>query len=220
MRYSPIHGIAIVSEHPSKILAHFAAELRFEDIPAPVLRRAEDLFLDWFGSALAGKGARPVEAIERFAITMGPAIGESEVLISRRRTSPLFAAMVNAASSHFAEQDDVHNGAVFHPATVVFPPVLAVAQTVGSSGLELLTAAVAGYEVGIRVGEFLGRSHYQVFHTTGTAGTLAAAAAVGRLLNLSAEQMLDAFGSAGTQPAGVWGLFSGDSDTTHYPPAP
>jgi 2-methylcitrate dehydratase PrpD len=214
MRYSPIHGNAIhVSEHPSKVLAHFAATLRFEDIPAPVLRRAEDLFLDWFGSALAGKGARPVEAIERFAITMGPAAGDSEVLISRRRTSPLFAAMVNAASSHFAEQDDVHNGAVFHPGTVVFSPVIAVAQAFGSSGPELLAAAVAGYEVGIRVGEFLGRTHYQIFHTTGTAGTLAAAAGVGRLLNLSAEQMLNAFGSAGTQSAGLWEFLRDAADS-------
>ena len=48
-----------MNEHPSRSLAHFAATLRFDDIPAPVLRRAEDLFLDWFGSALAGKGARP-----------------------------------------------------------------------------------------------------------------------------------------------------------------
>ena len=110
---------------------------------------------------------------------MGPATGPSEVLISRRATSPLFAALVNAAASHFAEQDDVHNGSVFHPGTVVFPPALAVAQSLGSSGRDLLTAAVAGYEVGIRVGEFLGRSHYKVFHTTGTAGTIAAAAATG-----------------------------------------
>ncbi len=202
-----------MSDHPSKSLANFTATLRFEDIPAPVLRRAEELFLDWFGSALAGKGARPVEAIERFAAAMGPAVGESEVLISRRRTSPLFAAMVNAASSHFAEQDDVHNGAVFHPGAVVFPPALAVAQAIGSSGPELLTAAVTGYEVGIRVGEFLGRSHYQVFHTTGTAGTLAAAAAVGRLLDLSAEQMLDAFGSAGTQSAGLWEFLRDAADS-------
>ena len=202
-----------IGEHPSKILASFAATLRFENIPAPVLRRAEDLFLDRLGSALAGKGARPVEAIERFALTMGPAAGESEVLISRRGTSPLFAAMVNAASSHFAEQDDVHNGAVFHPGTVVFPPALAVAQAIGCSGSELLTAAIAGYEVGIRVGEFLGRTHYQVFHTTGTAGTLAAAAAVGRLLNLSSEQMLDAFGSAGTQSAGLWEFLRDAADS-------
>jgi MmgE/PrpD N-terminal domain len=77
---------------------------------------------------------------------MGPAGGGSEVLTTRGRTSPMFAAMVNAAASHFVEQDDVHNGSVSHPATVVFPPALAVAQALGSSGRELLTAAVAGYE--------------------------------------------------------------------------
>jgi 2-methylcitrate dehydratase PrpD len=87
---------------------------------------------------------------------------------------------------------------------VVFPAALAVAQALGASGQQLLTAAVAGYEVGIRVGEFLGRSHYKVFHTTGTAGTLAGAAAVGNLLGLDAAQMRHAFGSAGTQSAGLW----------------
>jgi 2-methylcitrate dehydratase PrpD len=194
-------------------LARFAAELQFDAIPTAVVRRAEDLLLDWIGSALAGKGARPVESIERFALAMGPSAGLSEVLIARRRTSPLFAAMVNAAASHFAEQDDVHNGSVFHPGAVVFPPALAVAQAQGLSGRDLLTAAVAGYEVGIRVGEFLGRSHYKVFHTTGTAGTLAAAAATGRLLGLSAEAMQHAFGSAGTQAAGLWEFLRDAADS-------
>lgn len=201
------------SDHPSAALATFAAGLRFGDIPAPVVRRAEDLFADWLGSALAGKGARAVESIARFAEAMGPAEGPSEVLIHRRTTSPLAAATINAAASHVAEQDDVHNGSVFHPATVVFPPALAVAQALGTSGAELLTAAVAGYEVGIRVGEFLGREHYKVFHTTGTAGTLAAAAAVGSLLRLDAEQMLHAFGSAGTQSAGLWEFLRDAADS-------
>ena len=202
-----------MSNHPSKALAEFAAGLRFDDIPAPVLRRTEDLFLDWLGSVLAGKGARPVESIATFARAMGPADGPSELLISRTRSSPLFAAMVNAAASHVAEQDDVHNGSVFHPAAVVFPPVLAVAQALGASGRDLLTASVAGYEVGIRVGEFLGRSHYKIFHTTATAGTLAAAAAVGRLLGLDAAQMLHAFGSAGTQSAGLWEFLRDAADS-------
>lgn len=197
----------------SGTLATFAAELAFEDIPQDVIARAEDLFVDWFGSALAGKNARPVEIIARFAREMGTAEGASEVLIDRRGTSPLFAAMVNAAASHFAEQDDVHNGSVFHPAAVVFPAALAVAQQIGSSGQDFFTACVAGYEVGIRVGEFLGRSHYKVFHTTGTAGTLAAAAAVGRLLDLSPTQMLDAFGSAGTQAAGLWEFLRDAADS-------
>ncbi|WP_140636291.1 MmgE/PrpD family protein [Methylibium rhizosphaerae] len=197
----------------TRTLAVFAANVRFENIPAEVIARAEDLFADWLGSALAGKGARPVETIEAFARTMGPPDGGAEVLISRRRTSPLFAAMVNAAASHFAEQDDVHNGSVFHPAAVVFPPALAVAQALGRSGSELLAAVVAGYEVGIRVGEFLGRSHYKVFHTTGTAGTLAAAAAVGHLLRLDADRMQHAFGSAGTQAAGLWEFLRDAADS-------
>ncbi len=189
---------------PTAQLAAFAAGLRFDAIPASVVRKTEDLLVDWFGSAIAGKGARPVETIAGFAARMGPTTGAAEVLINRSQSSAYFAAMVNAAASHVAEQDDVHNGSVFHPATVVFPVALAMAQTLGSSGKQLLTAAVAGYEVGIRVGEFLGRSHYKVFHTTGTAGTLAAAAAAGSLLGLSPAQMQHAFGSAGTQSAGLW----------------
>lgn len=194
-------------------LAAFAAGLRYDQLPPPVVARTEDLFVDWLGSALAGKGARPVEAIERFALAMGPGDGGSQVLVSRRRTSPMFAAMVNAAASHFAEQDDVHNGSVFHPAAVVFPPALALAQALGRSGRELIAACVAGYEVGIRVGEFLGRSHYRIFHTTGTAGTLAAAAAAGHLLRLTPEQMLHALGSAGTQAAGLWEFLRDAADS-------
>lgn len=200
-------------DHPSQTLATFAANLKFEDIPTAVLRRAEELLLDWLGSALAGKNGRPVRAIEWFSCHMGPQSGTSEVLITRRATSPLFAAMVNAASSHYVEQDDVHNGSVFHPGAVVFSAALAVAQSIGASGRELLTAAVVGYEIGIRIGEFLGRSHYRIFHTTGTAGTVAAAAAAGHLLKLTPEKMLHAFGSAGTQAAGLWEFLRDAADS-------
>ena len=199
-----------VSIHP---LARFAATLCWEDIPQEVQRRAEDLWVDWFGSVMAGQGARPVQSITRFALSQGPAQGPCEILGSAVTTSPMMAAQANAAASHVAEQDDVHNGSVFHPAAVVFPPALAVAQSIGASGTELMAACVAGYEVGIRVGEFLGRSHYRIFHTTATAGTLAAAAAVGRLLKLTPEQMQHAFGSAGTQSAGLWEFLRTGADS-------
>ena len=190
--------------YPTQTLAAFAARLKFEDLPAAVVAKIEDLLVDWFGSAVAGHGSRPVDSITRFALSMGPSTGPAEVITTGGSCSPYLAAMANAAASHVAEQDDVHNGSVFHPATVVFPAAVATAQALGASGRDLLTAAVAGYEVGIRVGEFLGRSHYRVFHTTGTAGTLAAAAAVGHLLKLSPQTMAHAFGSAGTQSAGLW----------------
>ncbi len=206
-----------MNSEPGRALAAFAADLRFEAIPSAVVERTVNLYVDWLGSALAGKGARPVETIAAFARRAGRGAGDeagsAEILIDRTRATPYFAAMVNGAASHFAEQDDVHNGSVFHPATVVFPVALALAQARRASGREFIAAAVAGYEVGIRIGEFLGRSHYKIFHTTGTAGTLAAAATAGSLMGLNAQQMLDAFGSAGTQASGLWEFLRDAADS-------
>lgn len=198
---------------PSQALYQFLAGIRYEQLPDAVVARTEDLFLDWFASALAGKGARPVEIMEKFAQRMGASTGQSEVLISRRRTSPFFAALVNGAASHFVEQDDLHNSSVLHPGTVVIPAVLAAAQDTGASGKDLIAAVVAGYECGVRVGEFLGRSHYKVFHTTGTAGKLAAAAAVAHVLKLDAKQMQHCLGSAGTMAAGLWEFLRDAADS-------
>jgi 2-methylcitrate dehydratase PrpD len=72
----------------TQALTHFAATLSFETIPTSVVRRTEDLFLDWFASALAGKDSRPVESIARFAESMGPADGPSEILIHRWQQPP------------------------------------------------------------------------------------------------------------------------------------
>ena len=141
------------ADHTSRALAEFAAGLRFDDLPPHVVQRAEELCLDWFGSALAGKGARPVRALERFVEVMGPRQGEAEILVSRRRTSPLFAALVNAASTHVVEQDDVHNGSVFHPGAVVFPPVLASAQqTSSSTRMCRIRSEWGGGEITMKVG--------------------------------------------------------------------
>lgn len=194
-------------------LAEFVADLRFATIPEPVIRRAEDLLLDWLGSALAGKGMHPTPVFEHYARLMGPAAGRCRVLVNGTTTTAHFAAMINGASSHLVEQDDVHNGSVFHPAAVVFPAALAAAQDIGASGRDLLLAAVAGYEAGIRVGEFLGRSHYRIFHTTATVGTLAAAVAVGKLLDFNREQFLNVLGSAGTQAAGLWEFLRDAADS-------
>src|SRR5271155_442494 len=155
---------------PTQVLAQFLADLRPGDVPDAVGARAEELLLDWMASTLAGWRSAPVPIFDRFASAMGPAAGRSQIFGGRRMSSPYFAAFVNAASSHVAEQDDVHNGSVMHPGTVVFPAVIAAAQDKHVPGELMLTAAIAGYEAGIRIGEFLGRSHYRVFHTTGTAG--------------------------------------------------
>ena len=119
--------------------------------------------------------------------------------------------MVNGASSHVVEQDDLHNTSILHPATVIFPSILAISQSdFQITGRDLIVASVAGYESGIRVGEFLGPSHYRIFHMTGTAGTIASAMAASRAIGLDNKQTLNALGSAGTQAAGLW-QFLGDA---------
>jgi 2-methylcitrate dehydratase PrpD len=61
----------MTTPHLSRALATFAAELKIGDIPEEVIARTEDLLVDWFGSAIAGKGSRPVETITQFAQNMG-----------------------------------------------------------------------------------------------------------------------------------------------------
>ena len=68
-----------ISESPSQQLAAFAAALKFEDIPEPVVRRTEELFLDWIASAIAGGNARAVKTIARFCRSQGLPSGPSEV---------------------------------------------------------------------------------------------------------------------------------------------
>ncbi|MBY4949605.1 MmgE/PrpD family protein [Cupriavidus respiraculi] len=199
--------------YPTRQLCEFLARFTLADVPAPVIERAKDLYLDWIASAIAGKDAPAIRRLQEFAAAMGPQDGPAEVLVDRRRTSPYFAALINGASSHVVEQDDVHNGSVLHPAAVVFPAVLAAAQAEGKSGADILLASIAGYEAGIRIGEFMGRSHYTVFHTTGTVGTLAAAAAVAKLYGLDAEGINQALGSAGTQAAGLWEFLRDAADS-------
>lgn len=199
--------------HHTQALCRFLAELTYAQLPEHVLARTEELYLDWLASALASQGAHPIPLFERYAQKMGPSSGPAQVIVNGASTSAYFAALVNAASSHLVEQDDLHNSSVLHPATVVFPAALAAAQDLGKSGRELLLASVAGYEAGIRIGEFMGRSHYRIFHTTATVGTLAAAVAVGKLLDFNEEQFINLLGSAGTQAAGLWEFLRDAADS-------
>ncbi|KAF7715402.1 Uncharacterized protein PECH_007895 [Penicillium ucsense] len=195
-------------------LAIWAANLKFADLPTDVVEKTKDFFVDWLGCTIAGRYHPAVQAISKFASHMGPSGGKSEVLDGALgfTTSAAFASLVNGASSHVVEQDDLHNRSIMHPATVIFPAALAVAQDVEATGAEFIAACVVGYEVGCRVGRYLGKTHYERFHSTATSGVIGVAAATAHLLKLDAEQMLSAIGTAGTQAAGLWQFLI---DATH-----
>ena len=93
---------------------------------------------------------------------------------------------------------------MLHPAVAVVPAALAAAELKPASGAEVIEGVVAGYEAMTRIGDaFLGTQYYEGFHPTGTCGVFGAAAAAGRILGLSTDQLIAAFGIAGTQAAGL-----------------
>lgn len=152
-------------EPSTPVVAAFLANVRYHDLSPETVERTKALFLDWLGSALAGATSEPIAILRRFARAMGPSSGPATLVPPHETSSAFFAALVNGASSHVVEMDDLHNGAVVHPGTVVFPAAFAAAQDLAATGRNLSVSVVVGYEACLRVGEYLGRSHYRVFHT-------------------------------------------------------
>lgn len=98
-------------------LATWAANLQYSDIPPGVVQKTKDFFLDTLGCTIAGRHHPAVTAMARFAVQMGPSNGKCELVDGNMKftTSPAFAALVNGASSHVVEQDDLHNSSIMHP---------------------------------------------------------------------------------------------------------
>src|SRR5215510_4021186 len=187
-------------------LAAYVANLKYDDIPADVLERAKALTLDFLGSAVrARKDAESTPSLFAMLATLGlDAKGEATVCGDSRTYTPAIAALLNGALGHSLDFDDTHADSSLHPSAPVVPAAFAVGEITGSSGREVLTAIVAGYEVCCRLGNALDpTSHYaRGFHPTATAGTYGAAAAAAKPFRLSQEQIIAAFGVAGSQAAG------------------
>ena len=134
------------------------------------------------------------------------------------RASAPAAAFANGVASHILELDDIHKGSTVHAAAPIIPAALAVAEREHADGRAFLAAVTIGYEAAFRIGEAVNPSHYYFFHPTGTVATFGAAAAAGSLLKLTAEQMLNALGSAGTQAAGLWEFNADGAMSKHLHP--
>ncbi len=184
-------------------LAEFSSGLCYESLSLDQVSKLKLYFLDWLASAYAGAGQEPVQMVLAVAKSQD-GNPQSTLIPDGSKGSALMAALVNGASSHVVEMDDLHRESILHPAAAIIPAILAAAEAEHATGKELLTAMAVGYEVGIRVALAAGTSHYNFWHTTGTCGTFGAAAGAGKILKLSPQQMTWALGSAGTQASGLW----------------
>jgi len=198
-------------------LAQFIKQLNFENLPKDVVLAAKNAFLDWLGSAAAGAHREPGRIVLSIAQELGGK-GESTLISTGEKTSCILAAMVNGAISHIVELDDVHKASIIHAGAPIIPAALAAAEKIGAGGRELIEGIVAGYEVAIRIGEAVTPAHYYYWHTTATVGTFGAAAAAGKILGLTEEQLVHTLGTAGTQAAGLWEFLADGAMSKHLHP--
>jgi 2-methylcitrate dehydratase PrpD len=184
-------------------LAESVAALEFDDLPEAAVTLAAQAVLDTVAVAVAARD-EPVVRIVREELA---APGDVR-LWGGGSTTPDAAALVNGTAAHALDFDDYAPGSGLHPSAPLVPALLAACALRPVSGRDLITAYVAGYEAQERLGLVLWPSHYaRGFHTTGTAGTVGAAAAVARLLGADAATTAHALGIAATDSAGVKAVF-------------
>ena len=193
------------SDNPhTRAIAEFVSGLRYDDIPNEVIARIKLLILDSLGCALYGSA---LEWSRILRATLG-AIDKTDgcrVWGTAERLSAPHAALVNGTLIQSFELDDVHRQGVLHVGAVTLPPIIAAAELrSGLTGRDFLRAAVAGYEIGPRVGKCMGPQHIgQGWHSGATVGVFSAASGASAALGLTADQTVHALGIAGTQSAGL-----------------
>ncbi|OPX39809.1 MAG: hypothetical protein B1H13_08915, partial [Desulfobacteraceae bacterium 4484_190.3] len=191
-------------------LAEFAYNTSYEDIPGEVREHSKLLFLDWLGVALAGSkekiGSVIMELIKEFGA--GNGAEQATVVGKGIKTDVLKAALANGSMSHALDLDDYHAPTLCHPTAAFLPAVLAVAQYKRLNGKDLITAMTVALDIMIRVGYGAKRIHYdRGWHATSTLGKFGATAGAANLLGLDVEEIINAFGIAGTQAGGLRQVF-------------
>jgi len=185
-------------------IADFVSSLKYDAIPEDVRHRLKLLMLDALGCALYGADLEWCRILQD-ALSKVDSTRECAVWGTKKKLSAPHAALANGTSVQGFELDDVHRGGVLHVGAVVLPALIPIAELRGGmSGKEFLTSAVAGYEIGPRVGLCMGPAHIASgWHSGATLGVFSAAAGAARGLKLDAGETVHALGIAGTQAAGL-----------------
>ena len=204
-----------VAQNVTRQLAHFVVSSHPGDLPEKVRKEASRTLLNWMGCAIGGSRQ---DAVTNAIAALAPFAGSGQASLMGRseRMDSLHAALINGISSHVLDFDDTHLKTVIHPAGPVVPAILAIAEHRPVSGRDFLHALVLGAEVECRIGNAVYPAHYDVgWHITGTTGPFGAAAAAGKLLNLSERQMIWALGIAASQPVGLREMFGSMTKSFH-----
>ncbi len=202
----------VTSMEYSRVYAKYIKELQYADLDEAVTEKAKMHLLDSLGNIL-GAYEMPWSQMVIQLVKHMKGTPESTVLGEENKYPMILAALANGTMAHGIDADD--SGARpswAHPGACIIPAALAAAEAKHVTGRELITGIVAGYEVGCRVDSAVYPGlRDRGFHATGVVGTISAVAAAGKILGLSEEELVNAFGLAGIQAAGLdeW-LSAGD----------
>ena len=139
----------------------------------------------------------------------------AKLIAAHAAGAPFGRALMIGALTHIHETDDLHRASVVHPGCVVVPAAWALAERMGATGRETLTAILWGFEAACRVGASVGPAHYRIWHNTATCGPFGGAAAGAYLLKLDEDQFSWALGNAGTQSSGLWEFMTSSAMSKH-----
>ncbi|MES2562177.1 MAG: MmgE/PrpD family protein [Pseudomonadota bacterium] len=191
-------------ENATRDLARFGASLDYSDIPQEVIERIKLSVLDSIGCCLYGATLPWTRKVAELA-DAERAHPVASLMGMGRKSSTSLAVLVNSTSGHAFELDDIHKESIIHAGSIATPVALALAEEQGgAAGRDVITAMVAGYEIGHRVGSAATMSlFFRGFHPQGTSGVFVAAATAARALNLDATAFQHALGVAGSQGGGL-----------------
>lgn len=183
-------------------LAKFVCDTGFEQMPPAVIDAAKRGLLDTLGVAVAGSREPAAAALVRMLQRLGGDAGASAIGTALRTNAPQ-AALVNGVMAHALDYDDDIGAGYGHPSAVLVPAVLALGESLGCTGRDVLAAYVLGVEVWYQIASAMPRLHPLGWHPTGIFGALGAAAAAAKLLGLDPQRTAIALGLGGSQSAGL-----------------
>lgn len=188
----------------------FALSLDLSTVPSPVLGRARQALTDFFAVAVAAQQEAALPRLVATALSQGGA-GDAPVIGHSARLTPFWAAACNGASAHHLELDDGHTGGHVHPGVSTLPALLTLVDEVSDE--DLLAGMIAGYEIGIRLGEAVSpQAQYErSMHIPSLVGTMTSVVALTRALRLPRDTALDAFGATVLGPVSPFIAFSSGS---------
>ena len=142
----------LTSKTYTETLADYTSSTRFEDIPPEVIEQAKKVVLDTTGAIVRAASRRYTAAsiLSNFALDRGGS-AEATLVGQGFKTDVINAVLVNGTFGYYCDVESILPATISHPAAVIFPTVLALAESRSLSGKDLLKPFIVGYEVQSRV---------------------------------------------------------------------